>query len=86
MTDTSFNQETLLARFAEALHAGHDHVTITHSELSAAWPGNPQGTSSLRQLLEVIGEGWHADYRTANGDYVFSRNLNVDDIRTTKSP
>jgi len=84
MTNTSLNQQTLLAHFAEALRAGHDHVTITHSELSAAWPGNPQGTSSLRQLLEIIGDGWQADYRTGVGDYVFSRNLNVDDIRPTK--
>ena len=84
MTDSSFKQQAVLARFADALHSRHDHVTLSHSELSAAWPGDPQGTSSLKQLLAVVGSGWHADYRTGNGDYVFSRNLSVDDPRTTK--
>lgn len=80
MTISALNQQRLLARFAEALNTGHDHVSITHSELSAAWPGNPAGTSSLKQLLAVIGAGWSADYRAANGDYVFSRKLSVEDL------
>ena len=72
MPDTALNQHNLLSRFAEALDARHDHVIVSHSELSAAWHGNPEGTSSLKQLLEVIGAEWNADGRTLNGDYVFS--------------
>ena len=82
MPDTALNQQKLMACFAEALHAGHDHVSITHSDLSAAWPGNPEGTSSLKQLLAVVGDGWTAAYRAGNGDYVFSRKPNVDDPRS----
>jgi hypothetical protein len=78
MTNT-LNQQTLLGRFAEALKTRHDHVSITHSELSAAWPGNPDGKSSLKQLLEVVGDGWSADYRTEHGDYVFSRKATDED-------
>jgi hypothetical protein len=72
MPDTALNQHNLLSRFAEALEGRHDHLIVSHSELSAAWPGNPEGTSSLKQLLEVIGAEWNADGRTLNGDYVFS--------------
>jgi hypothetical protein len=79
MTNTAAHQKNLLARFADALNTRHDHVSITHSELSAAWPGNPDGRSSLKQLLDVIGEGWSADYRTEHGDYVFSRKASVED-------
>jgi hypothetical protein len=79
MTNTTLSQQTLLSRFAEALKTRHDHVSITHSELSAAWPGNPDGKSSLKQLLAVIGEGWSADYRTDHGDYVFSRKGSPED-------
>jgi hypothetical protein len=82
MPDTALNQQTLVALFAEALNARRDHVTITHADLSAAWPGNPEGTSSLKRLLEVVGDGWTADYRDANGDYVFSRKPSVDDLRS----
>jgi hypothetical protein len=69
--DVTANQATLLARFAEALNGRHNHVIITHSELSAAWPGNPEGTSSLKQLLAVIGDEWTTDHREPTGDYVF---------------
>ena len=79
MTNTTLNQQTLLTRFTEALKTRHDHVSITHSELSAAWPGNPDGKSSLKQLLEVVGDGWSADYRTEHGDYVFSRKATDED-------
>ena len=79
MTSTAANQQNLLARFAEALNGRHDHLSVTHSELSAAWPGHPAGKSSLKQLLEVIGEGWSADYRTESGDYVFSRKPSIED-------
>ena len=79
MTSNGANQQNLLARFAEALNGRHDHLSVTHSELSAAWPGNPAGKSSLKQLLEVIGEGWSADYRTESGDYVFSRKPSIED-------
>lgn len=72
MTNTVLNQQDLLARFAAALDERHDHLVITHSELSAAWPGNPDGRSSLKQLLDAIGNGWNAEYRAGNGDYVFS--------------
>jgi hypothetical protein len=72
MPDTALSQQDLLARFAAALDERHDHVVVTHSELSAAWPGNPEGRSSLKQLLDAIGDGWSADYRAGNGDYVFS--------------
>ena len=78
MSNTTPPQDILLARFAEALEARHDHATVTHSELSAAWPGNPQGKSSLKQLLEVISPDWIADYRTGDGDYVFSRTAGGD--------
>ena len=74
----STEQQALLARFAESLNAGHRHTIVTHAELSAAWPGNPEGKSSLKQLLEVISHDWNADYRAANGDYVFSRNVRLD--------
>ena len=79
MSDTALAQQALIARFADALNTRHDHVRITHAELSAACPGNPAGTSSLKQLLDVIGAGWDADYRAANGDYVFSRKPCVED-------
>ena len=79
MTHIVDHQQTLLARFADALDTRHDHVSVTHSELSAAWPGNPDGKSSLKQLLEVLGEGWSADYRTETGDYVFSRKPGSED-------
>ena len=78
MTNTAVNQQNLLARFADARDSRHDHVSVTHSELSAAWPGNPEGKSSLKQLLDVIGSGWAADYRTETGDYVFSRKPGED--------
>jgi hypothetical protein len=79
MTNTALNQQNLLTRFADALKTRHDHVSITHSELSAAWPGNPDGKSSLKQLLDVIGDGWSADHRTETGDYVFSRKPSSED-------
>lgn len=82
MPDTALNQQAVIAHFMEALHARRDHVTITHADLSAAWPGNPEGTSSLKRLLEVVGDGWTADYRAPNGDYVFSRKPCVEDIRS----
>ena len=82
MPDTALHQQEIMACFAEALHAGHDHVSLTHSDLSAAWPGNPDGTSSLKQLLAAVGGGWTADYRANNGDYVFSRRPSVDDLRS----
>jgi hypothetical protein len=74
---TAANQQKLLARFAEGLDRRHDHVIVTHAELSAAWPGNPEGPSSLKQLLEVIGKDWTADDRAATGDYVFSMRPNA---------
>ncbi len=79
MADTAIHQQSLLARFAEAVNTRQDHVSIAHSELSAAWPGNPEGRSSLKQLLDVVGNGWSADYRTENGDYVFSRKPSIED-------
>ena len=81
MTNTAVNQQNLLARFADALQTRHDHVSITHSELRAAWPGNPEGKSSLKQLLDLVGEGWSADYRTEQGDYVFSRKASIEESR-----
>ena len=82
MPDTALNQQAVTAQFIEALHARRDHVTITHADLSAAWPGNPEGASSLKRLLEVVGDGWTADYRAANGDYVFTRKPSVEDLRS----
>jgi hypothetical protein len=78
MMDTSARQQKLLDRFAESLDGRHDHVIVTHSELSAAWPGNPGGVSSLKQLLEVIGRDWAADHREGTGDYVFRLKLEPD--------
>ena len=78
MPEISANQQNLLARFSEALNARHDHVIVTHSELSAAWPGNPAGPSSLKQLLKVIGKDWTTDHREGTGDYVFRLKLNPD--------
>jgi hypothetical protein len=43
MPDTALNQQAVLFHFTEALHARRDHVTITHADLSAAWPGDPGG-------------------------------------------
>jgi hypothetical protein len=71
MTETGRPQQDLLDRFAEALDARYDHVIVTHTELSAAWPGNPDGPSSLQQLLQVIGRDWTTDHREGTGDYVF---------------
>lgn len=79
MTSTADHQKDLLARFASALEGRHDHVVVSHSELSAAWPGNPDGKSSLKQLIEATGDGWVTDHRSANGDYVFSRNPSRSD-------
>lgn len=79
MADTADHRQSLLARFSEALDTRHDHVSITHSELSAAWPGDPGGKSSLKQLLDVVGDGWSADYRTETGDYVFRWKPPVED-------
>jgi hypothetical protein len=71
MTNTSDHQQALLDRFAEALNGRYDHVIVTHAELSAGWPGNPEGPSSLKQLLQVIGRDWTTDHREGTGDYVF---------------
>jgi hypothetical protein len=71
MTDKSHAQKALLDRFADALDGRYDHVIVTHAELSAAWPGNPDGPSSLKQLLQVIGHDWATDHREGTGDYVF---------------
>ena len=71
MTNTSNPQQALLDRFADALNGRYDHVTVTHAELSAAWPGNPGGPTSLKQLLQVIGRDWATDHREETGDYVF---------------
>ena len=49
MPDTALNQEAVIAHFEEALHARRDHVTITHADLSAAWPGR----RSLQLHLEL---------------------------------
>ena len=78
MPELSANQQNLLSRFADALNARHDHVIITHSELSAAWPGNPEGPSSLKQLLQVIGSDWTSERREGAGDYVFRLKPNPD--------
>ena len=71
MTTTSGPQQALLDRFTDALNARYDHVTVTHAELSAAWPGRPEGPTSLKQLLHVIGQDWTTDHREGSGDYVF---------------
>jgi hypothetical protein len=71
MTTKSDSQQALLDRFADALTRRYDHVIVTHAELSAAWPGNPEGPTSLKQLLEVIGREWATDHREGTGDYVF---------------
>jgi hypothetical protein len=71
MTDTARHQQELLERFAEALHGRYDHVMVTHAELSAAWPGKPEGPTSLQQLLQAIGRDWTTDHREGTGDYVF---------------
>ena len=71
MQDTTTARQNLLVRFGEALKRRHDHVIITHAELSAAWPGNPEGPSSLKQLLRIVGDDWATDHREGTGDYVF---------------
>jgi hypothetical protein len=71
MTKNSDHQQVLLDRFADALNGRYDHVIVTHAELSAAWPGNPEGPTSLKQLLKVIGRDWATDHREETGDYVF---------------
>ena len=76
MTEISANQHNLLTRFAKGLNARHDHVIVTHAELSAAWPGDPEGPSSLKQLLQVISNDWMTDHREGTGDYVFRQKSN----------
>jgi hypothetical protein len=71
MTNDPNARKALLDRFDDALRGRYDHVTVTHGELSAAWPGNPDGPTSLKQLLEVIGHDWATDHREGTGDYVF---------------
>jgi hypothetical protein len=71
MTNPSDPQRALLDRFADALSGRYDHVIVTHAELSAAWPGSPQGPTSLQQLLHAVGRDWATDHREGSGDYVF---------------
>ncbi len=72
MTETQA-QRAVVARFEEALKAGYDHVTLTHAELSAGYPGNPDGESSLARLLRDVSDHWTADHHGLNGQYLFSR-------------
>ena len=71
MTNNSHPQRALLDRFEEAVKERYDHVIVTHAELSAAWPGNPEGPTSLKQLLQAVGRDWATDHREGTGDYVF---------------
>ena len=71
MASNSDPRQILLDRFADALDERYDHVVVTHAELSAAWPGKPEGPTSLKQLLHEVGRDWATDHREGTGDYVF---------------